>query len=126
MQKRIVESDHLEQVCNQKRPRSQSDHPPWDDEVEKARNGYLWYPTYPYYHVETDEDENKFMTIPKIGKFFDEEPWSISVASIYVDSRRYSPPHKINDQRAEHVTRVSNAVVIVWFYNFYQFQPYQL
>ena len=50
------------------------------------------------------------MKIPKIGIDRDEETWSFSVGSIYVDARRYGSSHKVHDLRTEHVTRVSNAL----------------
>ena len=110
MQKRIVESDHLEEVCNQKRPRSQSETSqiPPDDEVDtfiSTCSNPCW--QVHLEQVETD-DENNNAKIPKIGIDRDEEPWSTCVGSIYVDARRYG--HKIHDQRAEQVTRVSNAL----------------
>ena len=79
VQKRIVESDRLEQVCNQKRlkimfPRSL----PPDEEVEEVlstRPSKKSFPlvgtgdlSYPCWHVDTDDEKNRRdVILPQIG-----------------------------------------------------------
>ena len=95
VQKRIVQSDRLEQVCNQKRlkfmfPRSLTP----DEEVEEVLStrtlkkscpivgtGDL---SYPYWHVDTDDEKNRRDVAVRqiVCASRDEETWSIPVGGI--------------------------------------------